>query len=73
MLCAQSCFIQALKRGEAHFVVPYFYSTLIFVTLYDFLIFEIIPDKISIFGATIIILGGLTMYLSEIKIKLIKS
>ena len=73
MLCAQSCFIQALKRGEAHFVVPYFYSTLIFVTFYDFLIFEIIPDKISVFGATIIILGGLTMYLSEIKIKLIKS
>ena len=39
MLCAQACFIQALRRSKAHFAVPCFYSTLIFVAIYDFFIF----------------------------------
>ena len=69
MLCAQSCFIQALKRSDANFVVPYFYSALIFVIFYDFLIFKITPDYISILGASIIIFGGLIIYLSEIRNK----
>ncbi|MDC1296352.1 DMT family transporter, partial [Pseudomonadota bacterium] len=43
MLCAQACFIQALRRSKAHFAVPYFYSTLIFVAIYDFFIFNITP------------------------------
>ena len=71
MLCAQSCFIQALKRSDANFVVPYFYSALIFVIFYDFLIFEMVPDYISIMGASIIIFGGLIIYLSENKNKTI--
>ena len=66
MLCAQACFIQALRRSKAHFAVPYFYSTLIFVTIYDFLIFKIIPDNISFIGASLIIIGGISIYLSEI-------
>jgi len=70
MLCAQICFIQAMKKSEAHFVVPYFYSTLIFVCIYDFLIFHITPDKISIIGGGLIIIGGLVFYLSEIRKKI---
>ena len=70
MLCAQICFIQAMKKSEAHFVVPYFYSTLIFVCIYDFLIFHITPDKISIIGGGLIIIGGLVLYLSEIRKKI---
>ena len=66
MLCAQACFIQALRRSKAHFAVPYFYSTLIFVAIYDFLIFKIIPDNISFIGASLIIIGGISIYLSEI-------
>ena len=66
MLCAQACFIQALKRSKAHFAVPYFYSTLIFVAIYDFFIFKIIPDNISFIGASLIIIGGISIYLSEI-------
>lgn len=66
MLCAQACFIQALRRSKAHFAVPYFYSTLIFVAIYDFFIFKIIPDNISFIGASLIIIGGVSIYLSEI-------
>ena len=69
MLCAQACFIQALRRSKAHFAVPYFYSTLIFVAIYDFFIFKIIPDNISFIGASLIIIGGISIYLSEIKKK----
>ena len=66
MLCAQACFIQALRRSKAHFAVPYFYSTLIFVAIYDFFIFNIIPDNISFIVASLIIIGGMSIYISEI-------
>ena len=70
MLCAQICFIQAMKRSEAHFVVPFFYFTLIFVCIYDFFIFQILPDKISIIGTTLIIVGGIILYVSQTRSKL---
>ena len=66
MLCAQACFIQALRRSKAHFAVPYFYTTLIFVAIYDFFIFNITPDDISFIGASLIIIGGISIYISEI-------
>ena len=70
MLCAQICFIQAMKKSEAHFVAPFFYFTLIFVCIYDFFIFQILPDKISITGTTLIIVGGILLYLSQMRSKL---
>jgi drug/metabolite transporter (DMT)-like permease len=66
MLSAQACFIQALRRSKAHFAAPYFYSTLIFVAIYDFFIFNITPDDISFIGASLIIIGGISIYISEI-------
>ena len=66
MLCAQACFIQALRRSKAHFAVPYFYSTLIFVAIYDFFIFNITLDDISFIGSSLIIIGGISIYISEI-------
>ena len=70
MVCAQICFIQAMKRSEAHFVAPFFYFTLIFVCIYDFFIFQILPDKISIIGTTLIIVGGIILYVSQTRSKL---
>ena len=70
MLCAQICFIQAMKRSEAHFVAPFFYFTLIFVCIYDFFIFQILPDTISIIGTTLIIVGGIILYVSQTRSKL---
>ena len=58
MAAAQSCFINAIARADTGFVAPFFYTTLAFATLYDGLIFGVIPDIISISGALLIIAGA---------------
>ncbi|WP_298257480.1 DMT family transporter [uncultured Litoreibacter sp.] len=58
MACAQTCFIQAMRRAEASFVVPFSYATLVFATLYDAAIFHKVPDAISLLGAGVIIAGA---------------
>ncbi len=65
MLSAQSLFLFAIRRGDASFVAPLFYATLVFAALYDFTIFGIIPSALSFAGAGIIILGALLMAWSE--------
>ena len=40
MACVQALFIQAMKRAPAAQIVPYFYATLGFAALYDWLVFE---------------------------------
>ena len=69
MALAQSCFIQAMRRAEASFVVPFTYSTLIFAALYDYVIFEAIPDSISITGAVIIIIGAFLLAWREARLR----
>jgi drug/metabolite transporter (DMT)-like permease len=39
-------------------VVPFSYGTLLFATLYDALIFGVIPTSVSLLGAGIIIAGA---------------
>lgn len=58
MACAQACFVNAMARAEASFIVPFSYVTLIFAALYDFGVFGVVPDRISILGAIIIVTGG---------------
>lgn len=58
MAGAQTCFTNALARADASFVAPFFYATLFFAALYDTLIFKVIPDAISVLGATIILTGA---------------
>lgn len=58
MALAQTCFIQAMRRADASFVVPFSYATLIFAALYDFSIFDARPQFTSLLGATIIVAGG---------------
>ncbi len=69
MALAQSCFIQAMRRAESSFVVPFSYATLIFATLYDYLIFDAKPDSISILGASIIIAGALLLAWREARLR----
>jgi len=69
MALAQSCFIQAMRRAESSFVVPFSYATLIFATFYDYLIFETMPDSVSILGATIIIIGALVLAWREARLR----
>ncbi|SDW17290.1 DMT family transporter [Litoreibacter albidus] len=58
MAAAQTCFIQAMRRAEASFVVPFSYATLVFATLYDTVAFQTRPDGISLLGAGVIIAGA---------------
>lgn len=58
MAAAQACFVNAMARADASFITPFTYVTLIFAALYDALIFDVIPDQISILGAAIILTGA---------------
>jgi drug/metabolite transporter (DMT)-like permease len=61
MACAQTCFVNAMKRAEASFIVVFSYSTLVFANIYDLVIFDVMPDEISILGAVVILIGALLL------------
>lgn len=61
MATAQSLYLQAMRRADASFVMPFSYATLIFASLYDFAVFHVIPDTLSFTGAGIILTGGLLL------------
>jgi drug/metabolite transporter (DMT)-like permease len=65
MICAQICFLMALRSNQLNFVIPFFYSTLIFVLLYDYLIFRELPDFLSLSGSLLIMIGGVYLFLKE--------
>lgn len=65
MVSAQSLFLLAIRRGDASFVAPLFYATLVFAALYDFAIFAVVPTVLSFAGAGIIILGAVVLAWSE--------
>jgi len=69
MAVGQAFFIQALRRADASFVVPFAYSTLIFATFYDYIVFSAIPDTTSIIGGTIIIIGAVTLAWRETRLR----
>ncbi len=58
MAMAQACFVNAMARADASFVTPFSYITLIFATLYDFALFDVVPDAISVLGAVTILTGA---------------
>ena len=64
-LLGQIFFLNSMKRADASFVMPFFYSTLIFVVILDYLIFSYIPDWVSFLGCFIIIVGALIISLKE--------
>lgn len=65
MACAQVCFINGMARADASFVAPFSYATLIFATLYDFGVFAVVPDAVSVVGAGTILAGALLLALRE--------
>jgi len=58
---AQVFYLQAMRRGEASFVVPFSYTTLVFAAFYDFALFDVVPDGLSVLGAGVILTGGLLL------------
>ncbi|WP_299659017.1 DMT family transporter [uncultured Ruegeria sp.] len=65
MACAQACFVNGMARADASFVAPISYVTLIFAAFYDFAIFGVIPDTISVIGSIVILTGGLILVWRE--------
>lgn len=61
MISVQVLFIQALRRGEASFVMPFFYLTLIFAAAYDYALFSEVPAQASWLGAGFIIASAITI------------
>jgi len=73
MICAQACYINAIAIADASYVAPFSYMTLIFVTLYDFVLFNQIPDHISLLGIFLILIGAILLAWREkinLKIKI---
>ena len=58
MAAAQACFVNAVARADASFVAPFFYAALAFAALYDWVVFGVVPDRVSIIGAVIILAGA---------------
>jgi len=69
MASAQVCFVNALKRADASFIVPFSYATLLFATLYDAVVFKTFPDAVSILGACVIIAGAALLAWREGRVK----
>jgi len=61
MVCAQTCYINALKLSDASFIAPFSYATLIFATLYDFIIFSQTPDLVTVIGSLTICGGAILL------------
>ena len=66
MVSAQSLFIQSMRSGDASYVLPFSYMTIVFAAVYDFLIFTTKPDWISVIGAIIIVSGAILLGTREI-------
>ena len=61
MICAQFCFLKAIRYSNVSFIVPFFYNTN-FCNNFYYLIFNTIPDKISAIGSFNYVFGGLVLY-----------
>ncbi|MGR3467702.1 MAG: DMT family transporter [Shimia sp.] len=65
MVAAQGCFTTSLKLAESSFVVPFSYAALLFVTLYDFIGFGLVPDAVSWIGMALMAAAGITLAIRE--------
>ena len=65
MLSAQFLYVTALRHGDASFIVPFSYATLLFAALYDLVLFNTIPVPLSILGGIVIAVSGVALAWSE--------
>lgn len=61
MISAQAMFLKGIALAEANVAAPFFYTTLIFATLYGWLLFGEAPGTITALGAGLIVLGALIL------------
>lgn len=65
MAVAQVFFLTSMRDGEASFVMPFLYSTLVFAGLLDYWVFGDAPDAIGLAGALVIVAGAVFLALRE--------
>lgn len=61
MVCGQVCFLGSMRRADASYVMPFFYATLVFASLYDLTLFGVIPETLSLIGAATIVGAAITL------------
>ena len=59
------CLIRAFKTAPASAVVPFSYTSLIWATLYGYILFNNLPDRYTLLGASIIICSGIYIFYRE--------
>ncbi|NND93129.1 MAG: DMT family transporter [Granulosicoccus sp.] len=59
------CLIRAFRNAPASLVVPFSYSSLLWATLFGFLVFDALPDRWTLAGASLIIGSGLYIFYRE--------
>ena len=57
--------IEAFRHGEVTLVAPFVYTSMVWATLFGFLIFDVLPDLAIVAGAGLVIGSGLYLYLSR--------
>ncbi len=65
MAAAQVFFLTSMRDGEASFVTPFLYSTLVFASVLDYWIFSDTPDATGALGALIIVAGAVFLAVRE--------
>lgn len=58
MAGGQALNLAAMRRADASFVAPFFYLTLIWAAGFDLWVFGILPDKVSLAGALVLVSGA---------------
>lgn len=62
---SQFCLIKAFQAAPASVVTPFGYSSVLWATLYGFLVFGDLPDGFTILGAGIVVASGLYIWHRE--------
>ncbi len=63
--CAMLLFVNAYKHGEANFVAPFEYSSMIWAVMFGLVLFGEFPDAYTWVGAAIVITAGILMILRD--------
>ncbi|WP_425403362.1 DMT family transporter [Hwanghaeella sp.] len=58
MVTAQSFFVRGMRLGEANYVAPFMYTTLLYAALYGAVFFGEVPPNTTFAGAALILAGG---------------
>jgi drug/metabolite transporter (DMT)-like permease len=59
------CLISAFLRAPASLIAPFTYAQMIWATVYGYLIFDQLPDRLSMLGMLVIVASGVGLVLRE--------